>query len=289
MAASSSRQPRQPTSTGAAGYFNEKPLATPATRKHARDMEIDLRRVPPTGPLGRVTRHDVEAYARYGATSPGQADHSGHPPVDELDVPAPRHALLEPAPRAQEVPGVDARRPPPEERVPFAGLRRKIAQKMAQSKTTAAHFTFVEECDVTELKALRARLMGPAQALGVKLTFLPFVVRAVVASLKKHPMLATTLDEASGELVFRRTYGIGIATATPSGLIVPVVKEADRRTLVEIAREIDRLSSDARAGKSRLEDLQGSTFTITSLGAQGGSSRPRSSTSQRWRSSASTR
>jgi pyruvate dehydrogenase E2 component (dihydrolipoamide acetyltransferase) len=159
---------------------------------------------------------------------------------------------------------------PLEERIPFAGMRRKISQKMAQSTHTAAHFTFVEECDVTALKALRARLKGPAEAAGVKLSFLPFIVKATVAALKKHPMLNTALDESTSELVFRKYFHIGIATATEAGLMVPVVKDADRRSILDIAREIERLSTAARAGKAKLDELQGSTFTITSLGAQGG-------------------
>jgi pyruvate dehydrogenase E2 component (dihydrolipoamide acetyltransferase) len=149
-------------------------------------------------------------------------------------------------------------------------MRRKISQRMAQSKHTAAHFTFVEECDVTALKALRARLRGPAEAQGVKLSFLPFIVKATVLALKKHPWLNTALDESTNELVFRKYFHIGIAAATDAGLMVPVVKDADRKSLLDIARDIDRLSADARAGKAKLEDLQGSTFTITSLGAQGG-------------------
>jgi pyruvate dehydrogenase E2 component (dihydrolipoamide acetyltransferase) len=149
-------------------------------------------------------------------------------------------------------------------------MRRKIAQKMAQSKHTAAHFTFVEECDVTALKALRARLKAPAEAAGVKLSFLPFIVKATVAALKKHPMLNTALDETTQEIVFRKYFNIGIATATEAGLIVPVVKDADRKSILDVARDIDRLATDARAGKVRLDDLQGSTFTITSLGTQGG-------------------
>jgi pyruvate dehydrogenase E2 component (dihydrolipoamide acetyltransferase) len=128
----------------------------------------------------------------------------------------------------------------------------------------------VEECDVTELKALRARLKAPAEAQGVKLTFLPFIVKASVAALKKHPMLNATLDEARGEIVFRKYFHIGVATATEAGLIVPVVKDADRRSILDVAREIERVASDARSGRARLEDLQGSTFTITSLGAQAG-------------------
>jgi pyruvate dehydrogenase E2 component (dihydrolipoamide acetyltransferase) len=157
-----------------------------------------------------------------------------------------------------------------EERLPVTGLRRRIAQKMALSKSTAAHFTFVEECDATELKAIRARLSPEALELGAKLTLLPFVVKAVVAALRRHPMLNSTLDEASNEIVLRRYYNIGIATATEAGLVVPVVKDADRKTIVEISGEIERLAADARAGKTKLEDLQGSTFTVTSLGARGG-------------------
>jgi pyruvate dehydrogenase E2 component (dihydrolipoamide acetyltransferase) len=159
---------------------------------------------------------------------------------------------------------------PREERIPFAGLRRKIAQKMSLSTTTAAHFTFVEECDVMELKAFRQALKGPAEAQGVSLNFLPFIIKAVVASLKKHPMLNATLDETTGELVLQNYYDIGIATATDAGLLVPVVKGADSKSILDIAREVDRLASEARAGKAKLEDLHGSTFTITSLGAQGG-------------------
>jgi pyruvate dehydrogenase E2 component (dihydrolipoamide acetyltransferase) len=157
-----------------------------------------------------------------------------------------------------------------EERVPFAGMRRKIAQKMAQSVHTAAHFTFVEECDVTKLKDLRARFKAPAEARGVKLTYLPFIVKAVALALQRHPILNSALDEATNELVYRRYYNIGVATSTDAGLMVPVVKDVDRLSLLDVAREIERVSTDAKAGKSKMEDLSGSTFTITSLGAQGG-------------------
>jgi pyruvate dehydrogenase E2 component (dihydrolipoamide acetyltransferase) len=248
-----------PASSGGAGlggYFNEKPLATPATRKLARDKHVDLRHVPPTGPQGRVTQQDVESFA------------STPPSTHEQLAPAPPAAHVErhePSPAA-----LVSRAVVDDERVPLAGLRRKIAQKMAQSKRTAAHFTFVEECEVTSLKEVRERLVGHAETFGVKLTFLPFIVKAVVASLRKHPMLNASLDETANEIVLHKHYNIGVATATPAGLIVPVVKEADRRSLLEIAREIDRLANDARAGKAKLEDLHGSTFTITSLGAQGG-------------------
>ncbi len=226
------------------GYYNEKPLATPATRKLARDMNVDLRRVPPSGAQGRVTQKDVEGFSRIPA---------------EPQRPAAYAPVAPPAAPASL-----------ETRVPVAGLRRRIAQHMAQSTRTAAHFTFVEECDVTELKAVRARLKSAAEAAGAKLSFLPFLVKAVVAALKKHPMLNATLDEASDEIVLHNYFHIGIATATEAGLIVPVVKDADKRTILGIAREIERLADDARAGKSKREDVHGSTFTITSLGTQGG-------------------
>jgi pyruvate dehydrogenase E2 component (dihydrolipoamide acetyltransferase) len=233
---------------GPSRYFNEKPLATPATRKFARDVHVDLREVPPGGPQGRVSKEDVEGFLR----SRNTAEDAGiivREPSDGVSGSTRAHL---------------------EERFPFAGLRRKIAQNMSLSKSTAAHFTFVEECDATELKALRDRLVGPAEAAGAKLSFLPFIVKAVVASLKKHPVLNATLDEAKGEIVHRKYYNIGIATATPAGLIVPVVKGADLKGLLDIARDLERLATDARAGKAKLEDLHGSTFTITSLGARGG-------------------
>lgn len=247
----------------ASAYFNEKPLATPATRKLARDMEIDLRAVPPTGPQGRVTKVDVETFAKapkgdVGAKTPSTSTSA----TTTTTLGATRDAVKITAPSAAQ--GAL------EERVPFAGLRRKIAAKMSQSVHTAAHFTFVEECDCTTIKALRARLKPAAEKQGVKLTFLPFIVKAVVAALKTRPILNSALDETTNELVYRKYYNIGIAASTDAGLIVPVVKDADRKSLLEIARDIERLATDAKNGKSKMEDLQGSTFTITSLGADGG-------------------
>jgi pyruvate dehydrogenase E2 component (dihydrolipoamide acetyltransferase) len=246
-------------SASASAYFNEKPLATPATRKMARDLGVDLKQVPPSGTQGRVTKDDVVAYSK-GGSAPSAA-------------PAARGA----APSSATAPAKQAYAPVSiaaqgalEERIPFAGMRRKIAMKMAQSTQTAAHFTFVEECDATALKALRTRLKAGADRAGVKLTLLPFIVKAVVAALKRHPVLNSALDETTNELVYRKYYNVGIAASTDAGLMVPVVKDADKRSLLDVAREIDRLGADAKAGKSKMDDLTGSTFTITSLGAEGG-------------------
>jgi pyruvate dehydrogenase E2 component (dihydrolipoamide acetyltransferase) len=211
-------------------------LATPATRKLARDLGLDLRHVRPTGPGGRVTKADL------------MSSSTGEPQQADL------HAL----------PGVEP------ERVPFVGLRRRIAERMQTAKNTAAHFTFVEECDVARLKDVRQRLIPQAQAQGVELTYLAFIVTATVAALKKHPMLNARLDVEANELVLPREQNIGIAVATDQGLVVPVIHRADRLSILEIAKEIQRLSSAARGNELTVPELQGSTFTITSLGKQGG-------------------
>jgi pyruvate dehydrogenase E2 component (dihydrolipoamide acetyltransferase) len=275
-------QPAAPAPAPTRGeHFDDKPLATPATRKLARDLDVDLRYVPPTGDGGRVTKEDVRAFAQQaqgGAASP-QRPQSPESPQSQPTRPG---TLAAPAAETRGVgPAAPAREPevirPPtpeqatlEERKPFVGVRRKIAERMQTSKNTAAHFTFVEECDVGRLKALRARLEPQARAAGVKLTFLPFIVKACVAALKKHPVLNSALDESTNELVYRRYFNIGIAASTDLGLMVPVVKDADRKSILEIADDIARLGTAAKEGKIAPQDLSGSTFTITSLGRQGG-------------------
>ncbi len=248
-----------------------KALATPATRKLARDLHVDLARVRPTGHRGHVTKDDIRGFVARSA-SPATDEVSLAAPLPSAAPAAPVYA---PAERAlvrigppPAMPG--AGHEPLEERVPLSGIRKKIVARMAQSKHTAAHFTFVEECDVTALMALRARMRPRAESRGVKLTFLPFIVKAVVAALKRHPVLNAALDEASQEIVYRKYYNLGIAASSDNGLIVPVLKQADRRSLLDCAREINRLGQDVKLGKVKPDDLQGSTFTITSLGAQGG-------------------
>jgi pyruvate dehydrogenase E2 component (dihydrolipoamide acetyltransferase) len=243
-----------PSSNGAGKgeYFNDKPLAAPATRKLARELDVDLRRVSPSGPNQRVTREDVEAHARGGAGSSAA-------PAKPAAAPAPLPAAARPA----EAKG--------DERVPIRGLRKRVFENMARSKRTAAHFTYWEECECSELIALRDRIKGFAEAEGVKLNYLPLIIKAVVASLRRHPTLNALVDDEKGELILKHTYDVGIAVATDNGLIVPVLRSADQLSIIEISKEIDRLSNEARQGKSRREDLGGSSFTVTSLGKLGGS------------------
>lgn len=248
------------------GYYSDKPLATPATRKLARDLEVDLRRVPPTGPGGRVTKDDVRGFTSAAPAAPSKATngHAVHAKPEAAIAPAaPAREAIKITPATGEAAAL-------EERVPFVGVRRKISERMALSKHTAAHFTFVEECDVTGLKAARDRLKPLAEKQGVKLTPLAFIAKAVVAALKRHPTLNSALDESTNELVVRKYVNLGIAASTDAGLMVPVIKDADRRSILDLAREIERIGAGAKQGKLKPQDLSGSTFTITSLGAQGG-------------------
>ncbi|MGD8316608.1 MAG: dihydrolipoamide acetyltransferase family protein [Myxococcales bacterium] len=214
-------------------HFQPKPLATPATRRLAKELGVDLRQVRATGDGGRVTAQDVRA-----ASSGEKTDEQ------------PPEAL--------------------EERRPIIGIRRKIAERMSRSKRTAAHFTFVEECQVDRLVDLRDRLGDEASKRGVRLTYLPFIVKAVAHALHEHPALNAVVDEERQEIVYKKYYDIGVATATDAGLVVPVVRGADRLRLFELARQIDRLSESARQGTVPAEDLRGSTFTVTSLGKRSG-------------------
>jgi len=141
---------------------------------------------------------------------------------------------------------------------------------MVLSKHAAAHYSYVDECDVSELVKLRESLREPFAGKGVRLTYLAFVVKAVAGALKEVPIVNASLDEAAGEIVLHDRYHLGVAVATPGGLVVPVLHDADKLSLLETARTLERLSNDARAGKLRLEDLRGGTFTITSIGNIGG-------------------
>ena len=150
------------------------------------------------------------------------------------------------------------------------GLRRIIAENMTRSAFTATHFTYVEEVDVTELVEVRTRAKLRAEERGIKLTYLPFIVKAVVAGLKKWPGLNASLDESKQEIVRKFYYHLGIAAQAPQGLMVTVLRDADRRSIFDIAEELARLSGAVQAGNARPEELSGSTFTISSLGKLGG-------------------
>ena len=232
--------PAPPAATSGGGI-----LAAPAVRRLAREVRVDLASVRGTGPAGRITEADVRAAAQAPAASAK-------------------------APAAAPKPAVPVASGAREERVPIHGLRKRIYDKMAKSNSTAAHFTYVEEVDMSHLVALRERLNEAGSRKGVKLTFLPFIIKACVAALREFPSLNATVDDERQEIVLKHYYNLGIATATDEGLTVTVVHEADGKDLWSLAKEVERLAAAARDKRLSLQDVQGSTFTITSLGKEGG-------------------
>jgi pyruvate dehydrogenase E2 component (dihydrolipoamide acetyltransferase) len=230
-AVSQVQAPRQPGAATAEGV-----IATPATRRLAREMGVDVTRLQGSGPAGRITEEDVKKAAGKGpATTAG--------------------------PTAAR---------PDEERVPVRGLRKIVAERMVKSIHTTAQVTHVDEADMTELLLLREASKGTAEKRGVKLTFLPLIIKAVIPALKEFPYANASLDEQTSEIVLKKSYNIGIATDTENGLVVPVVKHADKKDVFEIAGEIQQLAAKARAGQLTLDDVHGSTFTITNQGSVGG-------------------
>ncbi len=243
-------------------------LATPATRRFAREVGVDIGQVAGTGPAGRVTREDVEAFAKGGAGPAAQTPRA---------TPAPQLAAVAQAPAYSQPHSAPAYSPPRsataeevEERVKIRGLRRAIYETMSRSKATASHFTYVEEIDCTNLVAARERLKAAAEARGLRLNYLPFIAKAVLLALRQYPKMNASVDDAAGEMVMKRYFHLGIAAATEAGLTVPVVRHADQLTLIELGLKVGELADKARAGKLSPPESKGSTFTITSLGKTGG-------------------
>ncbi|MFQ5748476.1 MAG: dihydrolipoamide acetyltransferase family protein [Planctomycetota bacterium] len=227
-----------------------KVLAAPATRRLARELGVDLGTVTGSGPHGRIRNADVRGAveAASAASSPTAS-------------PAPVHAL----PSFPHVAGERA-----VERIPFRGIRKLTAEAMVRSKTTAAHFSLIEEVDVTELKNVRARAKEFGSRYGVKVTYLPYIMKAVSAALQEYPQLNAMLDEEKQELLIHKYVNLGIAVDTPRGLVVPVVEDVPLKGVLQLSAEVQDLAGRAREGKIKPEELKGSTFSITNAGNIGG-------------------
>jgi pyruvate dehydrogenase E2 component (dihydrolipoamide acetyltransferase) len=223
-------------------------LAIPSVRKLARELGVDITQVNGTGPNGRITAEDV----RKAAEGP-QAE--VQPAAEEKQAAAP----------VQAAPVVGT-----EERIPLRGLRKTIAKRMVESKFTAPHVTIMNEIDAGELVELRKWAKQAAAERGIKLTYLPFIIKALIAALREFPTLNASIDMEKEEIVIKHYYHMGIATATDDGLIVPVVKNADQKSIFELAQEIADLVERTRARKAAPDELKGSTFTITNIGSFGG-------------------
>ena len=228
-----------------------RPLAVPAARKRARELGLSVEEVLGSGPHGRVRVEDVEAQ-RSGATASDGAK-PARPPL-----PPYRPQPLRPEPAGPEA-----------TRVPIRGVRRRISEMLLHGHLTTVQTLAVEEADVSKLVALREKLKHRAAARGVKLTYLPFVLKALTRSLAAYPAMNARMDEEEGEIVRYRDAHIGSAVDTEAGLIVPVIRHASRRSLLDLGAEVERLARAAREGKLRPDEVQGGTFSVTNIGSVG--------------------
>lgn len=228
-------------------------LATPATRRLARELQVDINALAGSGLAGRVTRDDVMKVSQSGIVAGNQPAMSAKTSTPSI-------------PR----PGFTSTRANEEERVAIKGIRKKIAENMQMAKHIIPHFTLMDEVDVTELVLWRESLKEAAEAAGTKITYLPFVVKALIATVREFPMFNASIDDDKQEIVYKKYFNIGFAADTPNGLVVPVIKNADQKTLLEISKEILDLSKRARDGKLKPEEMKGATITITNIGSVGG-------------------
>lgn len=245
---------------------NREVLATPSVRKFARDQSVDISKVNGSGKNGKITHEDVEAFLKGGSAAPAATAPAAAAPAS-APAAAPTAA---PKAAAASAPAASGNASLEEERVPFKGIRKAIANAMVKSAYTAPHVTIMDEVDVTELVAFRARMKPVAEKKGVKVTYLPFIVKALVAASRQFPALNAMIDEATNEIVYKKYYNIGIATDTDNGLIVPVIKDADRKSIWMIASAITDLAVRGRDGKLAPNEMKGSTISISNIGSAGG-------------------
>jgi pyruvate dehydrogenase E2 component (dihydrolipoamide acetyltransferase) len=242
-------------STAHVSGLDSKIPAVPSARRLARELGIELGAVAGSGRHGVIRRADIEAYAAAGA---------------------PKSAAPAPSSAAQAAPARPAAAPVSvaaaggQTRIPFRGVRKKISEAMVRSKYTAPHFTVVEELDVTDLIILREKAKAMGAEVGIKVTFMPFIMKAVASGLAKYPQLNAQLDEAAQEIVRFGNVNLGIAMDTDQGLIVPVVKNVESKSVLQLAAELADLADRTRAGKVKPDELKGSTFSISNAGNIGG-------------------
>jgi pyruvate dehydrogenase E2 component (dihydrolipoamide acetyltransferase) len=223
---------------------SEHAMATPAVRALAKELGVDINKVQGTGPEGRVLEKDIRQFA------------------ESKEKPAEPEKKIAKVKKYDLYGYVD--------RIPLRGVRRSIAKAMVKSKYTAPHVTAMDEADVTMLWKIREKEKKAAEKKGIKLTILPFIVKAVIAGLSEHPYLNASLDDENEEIVLKKYFNIGFATDTPEGLMVPVVKNAKDKSILQLAEELTRLAAKARDRTIDLADLKGGTFTISNYGALGG-------------------
>ena len=236
---------------------NRKIKAMPSVRKYAREKGVNIKAVAGSGKNGRITKEDIDNHLNGGGAQAASASNESAAASTSEETSAPQ---------TQSVPEGDF--PETTEKIP--AMRRAIAKAMVNSKHTAPHVTLMDEIDVQDLWDHRKKFKEIAAEQGIKLTFLPYVVKALVSALKKYPALNTSFNEEAGEIVHKHYWNIGIAADTDRGLLVPVVKNADRKSIFQISDEINELAVKARDGKLTSEEMKGATCTISNIGSAGG-------------------
>ena len=235
-------------------------LATPYVRQMAREMKVDIEKVMGTGPAGRVTEDDLKAFVE-------------NKPIQEeilIENPKPNAHAQSHKNHQANMEVISSTEKELVERIPLKGMRKRIAEHMSKSVSTIPHVTHVDEIEMDVLKELRDQFKGYSEEKNIKLTFLPFFIKAIVIALKEFKMLNSSIDEKTNEIILKNYYHIGIATDTNEGLIVPVIKDADRKSIFQLAEEIRQLAAQAREGTLGLEQITGGTFTISNVGPVGG-------------------
>lgn len=236
---------------------NRRIIAMPSVRKYAREKGVEIRQVSGSGDNGRIMKEDIDAFLNGGAAQPAGAEAVKAAQPEEKTAAKPTPAAI---PAGQY----------PETREKMSGIRKAIAKAMVNSKHTAPHVTLMDEIDVTKLVAHRKKFKEIAAQKGIKLTFLPYVVKALTSALREFPALNTSIDDATSEIIHKHYYNIGIAADTDRGLLVPVVKDADRKSTFAISNEINELAGKARDGKLAPDEMKGASCTITNIGSAGG-------------------
>ncbi|MDQ0177007.1 dihydrolipoamide acetyltransferase family protein [Bacillus chungangensis] len=233
-------------------------IAMPSVRKYAREKDIDIRQVNGSGKNGRVLKEDIDAFSAGDAQQAPQAEAVSTQPVDAK------------AEKNEKMPIVIPEGPDPETREQMSGIRKAIAKAMVNSKHTAPHVTLMDEIDVTKLVSHRKKFKEVAAEKNIKLTFLPYIVKALVSALREFPILNSSVDDEAGEIIHKHYYHIGIAADTDKGLLVPVIKNADRKSMFQISAKINELAVKARDGKLAPTEMKGSSCSITNIGSAGG-------------------
>ncbi len=250
--------PQASSASGGAGQDFHPPvagsdvLATPATRRLARETGVDINGLQGSGLAGRVTQEDVQKAKGGGASAPTSGSQARTP---MKDIPRP------------SVPNQGGSM---EERVPLRGIRKKIAENMQMAKHIIPHFTLMEEARVDQLVLMRTQAKEHAEKYGVKVTYLPFIMKALIATCREFPMFNASMDDAAAEIVYKKFFNIGFAADTPTGLMVPVIKNADFKTVLQMSQEIGQLAGKAREGKLALDDMKGASITVTNIGSVAG-------------------